>query len=64
MFVESHIRSIGTLHHDEIVALARSQAERGEPCVHGYEPGSPQSCTWERHYIDRRRDLEERSLDT
>lgn len=47
------IRSYDALGHDEIVRLARQQADSGEPCGHGYAIGSTQACTWERAYVAR-----------
>lgn len=46
--MDSDVRSIYLLHREEIVQLARQQAEREEPCSHGFQPGSVQACTWER----------------
>ena len=53
------IRSIYTLNHDEIVQMAREQAESGDPCSHGYELGSTQAITFENHYLARNVELEE-----
>lgn len=54
----SEIRSIFTLVREEIVAIARQQADSGEPMVHGFEHGSPQACAFERAYLERRRELD------
>ena len=52
------IRSIYTLVREEIVAIARQQAEVFAPMEHHFEPGSTQACTFERAYHERRRELE------
>lgn len=55
----TEIRSIFLLRREEIVREARQQAEAGEPCEHGFDPGSAQACMWERNYHERRRELDQ-----
>ncbi len=54
-----NVRSIYVLTHEEIVQAAREQADAGEPCSHGFEPGSTQAITYERHYVARQAELQE-----
>ena len=54
----SEIRSIYALRREEIIVVAREQAESGEPMAHGYEAGSTQACTFERACQERRRELD------
>lgn len=53
------IRAFRDLDREEIVRLAREQADSGEPCAHGFDIGSTEACTWERTYTERLRELEE-----
>jgi hypothetical protein len=53
----TNVRSIYTLVHEEIVQLARQQADAGEPMVHGFQEGTPQACAYERAYQERHREL-------
>lgn len=55
--MDADVHSIYLLRREEIVQLARQQAESGEPCAHGFAPGSAQACTWERNYHERAREL-------
>lgn len=55
----TEIRSIYALKHDEIVQMAREQAEAGEAMHHGYELGSAQAATYERNFIARRIELDQ-----
>lgn len=53
----TEVRSIDTLSHDEIVLMARQQAEAGEPCAHGFKPGSVMAATFERNHAARAAEL-------
>jgi hypothetical protein len=55
--MDADIRSIWLLRREEIVQLARQQADADQPCAHGFPPGSVQACTWERNYHERAREL-------
>lgn len=59
----SEIRSIYTLVREEIIAMARQQADNREPMSHGYEPGSAQACTYEHAYLARQRELDARDAE-
>lgn len=50
--------SIFVLTREQILLHARQQADAGEPCAHGYEPGTAHACTWERAYVERKRELD------
>lgn len=52
------VRSIFVLTLAEIREHAHAQADAGEQCAHGYEPGSPQAIAFERAYLERRVELE------
>lgn len=54
----SEVRSIFVLKREEIVHVARDQADAGEAMAHGFEPGSAQAATFERAYTERRRELD------
>lgn len=54
----SEIRSLYSLVREEIVAMARQQADNGERMEHHYELGSPQAVTFEHAYLARRRELD------
>lgn len=54
----AEVRSITVLTIEEIRLHAREQADSGEPCQHGYEPGSAQAWAWERAYTARRIELD------
>jgi hypothetical protein len=54
----TEIRSIFTLVREEILALARNQADNFQPMEHHYEAGSVQALTYERAYIERKRELD------
>lgn len=51
------IRAFRDLDREEIVRLAREQADSGESCAHGFEIGTTEACTWERVYHARAREL-------
>ena len=53
----SEVLSIYVLTREQIVQAARQQADAGEPCNHGFEPGSTHACTWERTYHERLREV-------
>lgn len=52
------VRSIYVLTREEIIAMARQQAEAFLPMEHGYATGSTHACTFERAYQERRRELD------
>ncbi|MDB5730733.1 MAG: hypothetical protein JWQ03_628 [Variovorax sp.] len=56
MIADQAIRGIT---HDDVVAMARAQAERQEPMGHHFEAGTTQACTYERAYLERQRELDE-----
>ncbi len=53
------LNEIRSLTHDDVVMLAREQAERGEPMAHYFDVGTTEACTFERAYVERQRQLEE-----
>lgn len=52
------IRRIETLSDHELKLLARDQADAGEHCVHGFEPGSAQAELFERAHRERLEELQ------
>lgn len=52
------IRPFDSLSHDDIVLLAREQAEAFQPMSHGFEVGTTEAITFERCYLERQRELE------
>lgn len=54
----TQVRSIYLLTLAEIRQCAREQADAGEPCLHGFEPTSPQALAFERAHLERVRELE------
>lgn len=54
----NEVRSIFLLKREEIVRVAREQADSGEPLHHGFAPGSAQAATYERAFNERRRELD------
>jgi len=56
MIVAPEIRPIT---RDDVVILARHQAEAGEPMRHHFDAGSTQAATYERAYLERQRELDE-----
>jgi hypothetical protein len=63
MYVDGEVRSFRQLAPDEVVALAHAQAERGEPCSHGFLPGSVRARVWEQSYAERQEDLAAQAVD-
>lgn len=53
------INEIRGLTRDDLVTMARAQADAGEPMQHHFDVGSTEACTFERAYIERQRQLEE-----
>lgn len=51
------IGEIRALTHDDVVRMAREQAERREPLAHYFEDGSREAATFERAYHERAREL-------
>jgi hypothetical protein len=57
--VSHDIRTFDALTTEEIVRLARQQADSGEACAHGFEVGTTEACAWERAYVGRRIELDQ-----
>lgn len=51
--------AIRPLTREDVVRMAREQAESREPMRHEFDAGSTQAATFERAYIERQRELEE-----
>lgn len=54
--MDVEIRPIRT---QDVVTMAREQAERHEPLQHYFEPGSREAAAFERAYLERQLQLEE-----
>lgn len=54
--------TIRPLTTEDVVALAREQADSGAPMQHDFEVGTTQACAYERAFIERQRELEEHDV--